>query len=518
MKFGVSEGMVLAASHADEKAHPGCTCSSRGRVPCPACAYVEAATDRDRPAPMLLERREALDQLSQLLTQAAGSRGRVALIGGEAGIGKTALLREFADHASAAAAPLWGGCDPMFTPRPLGPLHDMATALGDGVLAALGRDHGRLEVFTAVLDALGRDAHCLVFEDLHWADEATLDLLAYLGRRIEHTRTLLLCTYRDDEIGRTHPLRRLLGSLQDATRITLAPLSADAVRRLAGQRRVDAVALHAVSGGNPFFVTELLALDGAATAVPPTVRDAVLARVAPLSPRRCGRCSSPRPCSGRGSNAAAARARRRHRRRHARRVPGRRRAARGRRHARVPPRAGAAGDARVPSRRRSDRPCTDACCRSCVDERHDVDSARLAHHAEAARDRDAVLEYAPLAARQAVAVGARRQAHAQYARALRFADALPPAALAAPARGLRARVPRDRRRQAGIDARQQAITLRRQLGDPARQAENLCRLSNLFVACARSARRKTPYARPSSCWRRCRPAANWATPGAPRPT
>ena len=130
---------------------------------------------------MLLERREALDQLSQLLTQAASGRGQVALIGGEAGIGKTSLLREFAGHAHpASAAPLWGGCDPMFTPRPLGPVHDIAKALGAGVAAALGRDNSRLEVFTAC------STHW-VATPIAWcskiciADEATLDLLAYLA-------------------------------------------------------------------------------------------------------------------------------------------------------------------------------------------------------------------------------------------------------------------------------------------------------------------------------------------------
>jgi len=432
---------------------------------------------------MLLERRDALDQLSQLLTQAASGRGRVALIGGEAGIGKTSLLREFSSHAqAAAAAPLWGACDPMFTPRPLGPLHDMAKALGDGVVAALGRDHGRLEVFTAVLDALGRDVHCLVFEDLHWADEATLDLLAYLGRRIERTHTLLLCTYRDDEIGRAHPLRRLLGSLQGAARITLAPLSADAVRRLAGQRRVDAAALHAVSGGNPFFVTELLAL-GAAAAVPPTVRDAVLARVASL------------PAAARSVLEAAA-------------VLG----------PRIEP-------AQLENVAGADAATLDACLGAGVlreaggtlEFRHElarqaileslsapqrralhlrvlqvlrstsgVDAAYLAHHAEAALDRDAVLEFAPLAARQAAAVGARRQAHAQYARALRFAEALPAAAQAGLLEAFALECLAVGATSAGIDARQRATSLRCQLGEPARQAENLCRLSNLFVDVARS--------------------------------
>ena len=224
---------------------------------------------------MLLERSEALQRLSELQAQAAAGPGRVALIGGEAGIGKTSLLRRFTQSpACPASAPLWGACDPLFTPRPLGPLHDIAAELGGGVPSALAREAGRLEVFVAVLDALGREPRCIVFEDLHWADEATLDLLAWLGRRIERTHTLLIATCRDDEVGRAHPLRRLLGLLPGAARIGLPRLSADAVRRLAGERPIDADALHRVSGGNPFFATELLAL-GDAAGVPPT---AVLAR------------------------------------------------------------------------------------------------------------------------------------------------------------------------------------------------------------------------------------------------
>ena len=130
------------------------------------------------PMPMLLERRDSLEQLSQLLAQAIAGPGRVAFVGGEAGIGKTSLLRAFTQSAACTAArPLWGACDPLHTPRPLGPLHDIAADIGVGVRAALTRDTGRIEIFAAVLDALGSDARCDVFEDLHWADEATLDLL-----------------------------------------------------------------------------------------------------------------------------------------------------------------------------------------------------------------------------------------------------------------------------------------------------------------------------------------------------
>jgi DNA-binding CsgD family transcriptional regulator/tetratricopeptide (TPR) repeat protein len=419
---------------------------------------------------MLLERTQALATLSGLRAQATQG-GRVALISGEAGIGKTTLLREFARDA------IWGACDPLFTPRPLGPLHDMAAGLGGAVAAMLARDAGRVAVFGAVLDALGRDPRCLVFEDLHWADEATLDLLAWLGRRIERTGTLLLASYRDDEIGPTHPLRRVLGALPGAARISLPRLSAEAVCLLAGARAVDAQALHRVSGGNPFFVTELLAV-GSAQIVPPTVRDAVLARIAPL------------PAAARAALEVAA-------------VLGPR--------IEPPVLEAVAG---------CDATTLDACMAagvlqdagSALEFRHElarqavigsmssphrqdlhrrvlrvlraepgIDPARLAEHAEAAQDCDAVLEFARQAAHQAVAFGARREAKAQYERALRWAEHLPPTeqvdlleAFAWECLAVGATL-------AGIEARRRAIALCAQRGEVPRQAENLCRLTNLLI-------------------------------------
>ena len=125
----------------------------------------------------------------------------------------------------------------------------------------------------------------VVFEDMHWADEATLDLLKFLGRRIHRTRTLLAVTYRDDEVGAQHPLRFVIGDLPRLAtrRMTLSPLSAPAVAQLAreageGQPHT----FHAVTGGNPLFVTEVLA--SSSGMVPVTVRDAVLARAVKLSP------------------------------------------------------------------------------------------------------------------------------------------------------------------------------------------------------------------------------------------
>ncbi len=427
---------------------------------------------------MLLERTQALEALAARREQAATEGGCVVLIGGEAGIGKTALLRACAGDA------LWGACDPLSAPRPLGPLHDIAPALGAGLPAALARDAGRVELFGTLLDALGRTPRCLVFEDLHWADEATLDLLAWLGRRIERTHTLLLGTYRDDEVGAHHPLRRALGALPAALRLSLPRLSEDAVRRLAGPRSVDARSLHRISGGNPFFVTELLALNGA-HGVPATVSDTVLARLAPLLAAARAVLDAAAVLGPRiepalllsiaGADVATL---------ETCLSAGVLQEATGTlefRHELA--RQAVLGAISLPRRQDLHRRVLQA-----LRVTSGIDPARLAEHAEAAHDRDAVLAYAPLAARQATAAGARRQAFDQYARALRFADE---------------RLPDDERAalleafalvslgvgegSAGVQARQQAIALRERRGELRQQAESLCRLNNLLVGMGRNA-------------------------------
>jgi predicted ATPase len=136
---------------------------------------------------------------------------------------------------------------------------------------------------TALLHALReRPGAVLVLEDVHWADEGTLDVLRLLGRRMQDVPALAIVTFRDDEPG---PLRVVLGELATAMgveRIELPPLSAEAVRTLAEPHGIDADALHRSTGGNPFYVTEVLSAPAAA--IPATVRDAVLARAARLSP------------------------------------------------------------------------------------------------------------------------------------------------------------------------------------------------------------------------------------------
>ena len=194
----------------------------------------------------LLERESCIAELQAHLLDARAGHGRVVLLGGEAGAGKSMLVRRFADQAATSTRVLIGGCDPLAHPQPLGPLRDVVTELG-GAVGDLIRDHERRpELFRAVLDALSATGSTVfVIEDVHWADEATLDLLRYLGRRIGTTRALVIATYRDDEVGGQHPFRFVLGDLATSTnvrRMSVPPLSESAVRQLAEGSAIDPAA------------------------------------------------------------------------------------------------------------------------------------------------------------------------------------------------------------------------------------------------------------------------------------
>ncbi|GLZ45037.1 LuxR family transcriptional regulator [Actinomycetospora sp. NBRC 106375] len=229
----------------------------------------------------LLERHAELEQLS---TWARGTRtdGSLVLVSGPAGIGKTSLVEAFLASRPASRV-LRGACESLSTPQPLAPLADLAR--GDDHLSdLLASGAAPIAVYGAVRDGLAaRRGTTLLLEDLHWADDATLDLLRYLARRLTSVPALVIATYRDDEIGAGHPLRVLLGDIgahSSIRRTTLRPLSEQAVAALAAPTGVDGVGLWHRTGGNPFFVTEVLAANGAT--LPPTVSDAVLARAARL--------------------------------------------------------------------------------------------------------------------------------------------------------------------------------------------------------------------------------------------
>ena len=377
----------------------------------------------DTQAAPLLERGSSLAVLQEALDEALSGCGRLVLVGGEAGVGKTALVRAFCADLPNRAQLLEGACDALFTPRPLGPLADVAERAGEplsGLVAAGARPH---EVFSALLAELQTRRTVLVLEDLHWADDATLDVLRLLGRRLESVATLVIATYRDDELGETAPLRVVLGGLAAApgvSRITLEPLSLAAVQRLAVPSDIDSVELHRSTAGNPFFVTEVLAAGG--DTLPATVRDAVLARAAPLTvaERRVLDAVAAIPgeaevalleaiapgdlphlsgCLASGMLEGGATA-----------VAFRHELARL-----------AVRDATPPDRRR-------ALARAVLltlERAPRVDHARAAHHAVEAGDDEAVLLHAPLAGAHAAALGAHREAAAHYAAALRVAASLP---------------------------------------------------------------------------------------------
>ncbi len=232
----------------------------------------------------LLERDAELQQLRDALERARDGAGSVVLVRGEAGIGKTALVRRFTSEVEGDARVLWGGCDDLFTPAPLAPLWDMTA--GDGALLEALQRGERIGVFRALVDLFARQLRptVVVIEDTHWADDATLDAIRYAGRRIPEAHGVLLLTYRDEEVPTEGGLRAVLGDLPSGSivRIRLGPLSLEAVSHLAAERGLADDPSLALAGGNPLLVTELLA--DPTRPVPASIQNVYLARLARLTP------------------------------------------------------------------------------------------------------------------------------------------------------------------------------------------------------------------------------------------
>src|SRR5919108_1200020 len=430
----------------------------------------------------LIERERELSRLGECLDAVrSSSRGRLVFVAGEAGVGKTALLRRFCDDRADGARVLWGACDALFTPRPLGPVLDIAETTGGALADAVESGAGTSELAAALMRELRRRSPTiLVLEDAHWADHATLDLLRLIARRVKPLPAALFVSYRQTELHRFHPLRQVLGefgSEASGLRLTLAPLSPDGVARLAAAHGVDGGALHERTGGNPFFVTEVLA---AGEEIPETVRDAVLARAARLTPaaralldavaiapthselsllERSAPDALPAldECLASGmlveTNGAVAF-----------------------RHelARLAIEQAAAPDEKLRLHR-----ATLAALRTAPETTADL--ARLAHHAESARDTDAVLEFAPAAGARASTVGAHREAAAQYARALRFADALPLAERAELLGQHTLECYMTTQDEAALASAHEALDAWRQLREPLKEVETLANVARVSL-------------------------------------
>ncbi len=228
----------------------------------------------------LLERDEQLGRLGQAFALAGEGRGRIVAIAAEAGAGKTTLVERFVSQYAPRARVHRGACENLSTPEVLLPLRDIARASGESF--DLGADHIRSFEWMLRLLSDGASPSVLIIEDVHWADTATLDLIRFLARRIARVRALILITYRDEELDARSPMRSVLGDAPAGSieRMTLEPLSLAAVTRLAAMAGRSGEALFALTAGNPFLVTEALAVDGDM----PTdaVRDSTLARASRL--------------------------------------------------------------------------------------------------------------------------------------------------------------------------------------------------------------------------------------------
>jgi DNA-binding CsgD family transcriptional regulator/tetratricopeptide (TPR) repeat protein len=436
----------------------------------------------------LLERAAPLEALTANLKRAARGRGSLVWVGGEAGVGKTSFVRRFCADVRASAVVLEGACDALSAPRPLGPLFDIAPQIDAELARALERGDDRPSVFAGLLERLRRARRpvVVVIEDAHWADDATLDLLRYLGRRIEDARTLLLCTYRNDEVGSRHPLRAVLGDLATARtvrRLALEPLGRESVARLAAGSGLDAGELHRATGGNPFFVTEVLA--SAEGGVPRTVRDVVLARASRLTPDArsvldlaavVGQQAEVRLLQELGADAADIEAC----------VERGMLTSAG---TRVAFRHELAREALLGALPATRRQRLHAVVLRALEARCDggCDLATLAHHADWAGDSAAVLRYAPAAGRQARDLGAPREAYSQFARALPYAASLPPAERAELHDDFAAACATTDRLEASYRAREAAAALWRSVGRRDRAAEALAFASGALVQLGRNA-------------------------------
>ena len=438
---------------------------------------------------MLLERESALAELGRLRQEAARGTGRVVLLRGEAGVGKTTLIRRFTSGRDERVRTLRGWCDPLSAPRPLGPLIDMLTELGGAEAAALAAalNRGDTEAIYARLLRLFGDGSVwlCVIEDMHWADSATLDLLRFLARRVGALPVLLLVSYRDDEVGPEHPLTVALGDLAtcaELRRVQLDPLSRGAVATLAADNGINVAELHRLTGGNPFFVTEVLAAGPGALrdgVLPRSVSEAVWGRLGRLSaaarevvhaaaicgPRTgtvllekvcCQAFAALGECLSIGVLTVDGQL-----------VSFRHELAR------------FAALQQIPAHQRSELHAR--ALAALAEPPIDADTlAALAFHADRTGDSEAAARYGVAAAERAAGLGANREAADLYAVALRHAGTAPAEQKVLWLERHAFTSYLSGRAQAAVQAWRSAVTLRHELGDPLGESEDLRFLSHLL--------------------------------------
>jgi DNA-binding NarL/FixJ family response regulator len=421
---------------------------------------------------VLLERDTDLAMLGSFAEQARTEQGRLVLLAGEAGVGKTALLEAFKEQLPDATW-AWGSCDGLFTPRPLSPLHDIARELGGDLKQACDRDAPREDLFDAFAYVLNSASTLtvVVIEDVHWADEASLDLIRHVWRRVGDARVLMLVTYRDDGVATDPLLRTVVGDLatyRGTRRIDLPTLTPAAVATLAVDTNLSPDELYRLTGGNAFFLSEVLAGDG--EHVPASARDAVLARTARLDQEARAALetvslfrSQAEPThllaldgvTGKGLDDCVSAG-----------IFVARGTALSFRHDIA--RLAVAGD--IPPQRRVALHAHILTTLISLGSKHD---AELAHHAEEAGDRAAMVEYAPRAARAAAAAASHREAAFQYARALRGLPADKTRQRAELCMALSTETARLDRWEECLSARQEALDIWRALGDDLRAGDTL---------------------------------------------
>jgi DNA-binding CsgD family transcriptional regulator/tetratricopeptide (TPR) repeat protein len=422
---------------------------------------------------VLLERAEPLALLEGALARAREGRGHTVLIGGEAGIGKTSLLEHFVAERAGGARVLWGACEALATPRPLGPLADIAESLKGPLLDALRSLRAPHELFQVFLGALREHDRpsLVVIEDAHWLDDASADFLRFVARRIARYPALVAVTCREEEVSPRHPIMRAVADVpaDHLTRLALQRLSPEGVEALARRHGRSIPNLHALSEGNPFLVTELVRNDERASSA--TLRGTVLARLAQLDaearsvaelvsvmPDRMERQLLDRvlpmtddalqACTERGL-LVVDREHVRFRHELSRRV--------------VEESLGVARRRELNAR----------VLALLADEPLDATTlARLVHHADAAQDGASVLRHAPTAATAAAKRGAHRQAAAFLRTALSYGERLPSRERAALLDRLAQEAFACDSNEEALDANERAFVLWRGNGDTLAQGRN----------------------------------------------